>query len=568
MRSADVRLLVLLAAAAVLASPVGPAASRKRVGRITQNNEAGLRINGYPVQARQTPDLYSTDRLSTSSGTTIWFTLHLSGGKGAECQIQPGPATLQVAPEASVLLADTAGDASCSTSSKGGRKVFRLGKNVTMRTADPVFRANVTRRGVTVKLQRGVAVVTGKRGKSVVVAFNRRKAPQLARSVFVPASGTPQQPKLTQLTGPEQATLTQLGSKLPPVTDFKPPPTTLRQHPPSLTADRTAFFSFGGGTVQACSLGPGPFLACTSPQIYRNLPPGFHTFSVRSTDAAGNTGETKSYSWTIERSPSAPIVFESNRNNATEYQIYRIDPDGSGEKQLTMPPHQSFDPAWSPDGEKIVFESNRDTFGRSQLFVMDADGSDQHRLVTSGARDRFPKWSPDGSKIVFERGTGNQVDIVVVDADGSNPRQLTHDSGVNGDPVWSPDGSQIAFDSTRSGNAEIYVMNADGTNQHPLTNSPATDLNPAWSPDGKEIAFESDRDGTPRIYLMSAGGSEPERLTTVDQFEFHPAWSPDGSRLVFAGGQAHDTDLQIVNRDGSGLRVLTSSPNQNLVPNW
>jgi Tol biopolymer transport system component len=559
-----------LAGAIVLLSVPGPQASGKKVGRITRIKHGTVFVGSDSYEDGDTPDLDATDVIKTSGRAMMQFTLSV-GGEGATCDLNRAPVTLAVVPKASVLFQLMSGRASCSTTPKGRRKVFKFGKDVTVTTQDPVFAASVLPGGTTLKLQRGVAVVTGRGGpkKAVVVALNKQGS-RVARTVFVPRSGNPRQPTISQLSAPERSALSQLASKLPPVTDFKPPPTTLRQRPQDPTTEHNAFFSFGGGELSACSLDRGPFLACTSPhtQVYPSLPAGRHTFSVRSIDAAGNTGPTVSFSWTIQRSPSGPIVFESNRRDPTEYEIYTVAPDATGLKQLTSPPGQSFDPAWSPDGTQIVFESNRSTFGRSQLFVMSADGTNQHRLVTSDGRDRFPKWSPDGTEIVFERGIGKQTDIWVVDSDGGNPRQLTHDAGLNADPVWSPDGSQIAFDSTRDGNAEIYVMNADGSDQHAIAHDPAADINPAWSPDGKEIAFESNRDGKARAYVMGADGSNPERLTSVDEFEFHPAWSPDGSRLVFATGQGTDTQLEIFGRDGSLLQVLTHSPNQNLVPSW
>ena len=47
--------------------------------------------------------------------------------------------------------------------------------------------------------------------------------------------------------------------------------------------------------------------------------------------------------------------------------------DGSGQLRLTDNRATDYDPAWSPDGEKITFISNRD--GNDEIYTMDADGS-------------------------------------------------------------------------------------------------------------------------------------------------------------------------------------------------
>ena len=78
----------------------------------------------------------------------------------------------------------------------------------------------------------------------------------------------------------------------------------------------------------------------------------------------------------------------------------------------------SFDPAWSPDGQKIAFTSNRDGGGNDwDIYVMNADGSDIARL-TDGAGNEYPAWSPDGQKIAFSSDRGGDSDIYVMNADG------------------------------------------------------------------------------------------------------------------------------------------------------
>ena len=60
--------------------------------------------------------------------------------------------------------------------------------------------------------------------------------------------------------------------------------------------------------------------------------------------------------------------------------------------------------------------------------------------------------------------------------------------------------------------------------------------NPAWSPDGSRIAFSSNRDGDSEIYVMNADGSGVTPLTDNSDQDYSPAWSPDGSRIAFVAG--------------------------------
>jgi TolB protein len=90
-------------------------------------------------------------------------------------------------------------------------------------------------------------------------------------------------------------------------------------------------------------------------------------------------------------------------------------------------------PVWSPDGRRIAFESNW------QLWVMNADGSGQLRLTRTRTRNLAPSWSPDGRKIAFESKRDGQAEIYVMNPDGSGQRNLTRTRGWQERwSAWSP----------------------------------------------------------------------------------------------------------------------------------
>ena len=100
------------------------------------------------------------------------------------------------------------------------------------------------------------------------------------------------------------------------------------------------------------------------------------------------------------------------------------------------------------------------------------------------------------------------------------------------------------------------------------TPSPREVQTPAWSPDGRRLAFVSKRDGNSEIYVMNADGSAQENLTRQPASDSHPSWSRDGRRLVFVSRRDGNSEIYVMNADGSGLRNLTRTPSDDLDPTW
>ncbi len=285
------------------------------------------------------------------------------------------------------------------------------------------------------------------------------------------------------------------------------------------------------------------------------------------------------------------IVFQSDRDSARpgprgperftggNWELYVMNADGSSPTRLTFDPHDDVDPTTDASGSRIAFARGPVAFdpvsGRStdeaDIYVMDADGSNVRRLTRDPAQDSSPSFSPDGSKIAFASSGGQDSDIYVMNADGSGRVSLTAGSGYDEHPAWSPDGSKIAF----SRDSDIYVMNADGSAPARLTTAGdrVEDYAPAWSPDGSRIVFHRKRDAsTPfgwlvddsEVFVINADGSGERQLTDTPprhrgwDLDSDPSWSPDGTRIAFTPPSGFGQDIYVMNADGSDPRALTS----------
>ena len=105
-------------------------------------------------------------------------------------------------------------------------------------------------------------------------------------------------------------------------------------------------------------------------------------------------------------------------------------------------------------------------------------------------------------------------------------------------------------------------MNSNGTNVVRLgtaINSQA----PAFSPNGQTIAFASDRDGNSEIYLMNVDGSGQTRITNAAGDDTDPTWSPDGTRLAYRSSRGNG--IYSMKADGTDVRLVVSGGTQ---PSW
>jgi Tol biopolymer transport system component len=88
------------------------------------------------------------------------------------------------------------------------------------------------------------------------------------------------------------------------------------------------------------------------------------------------------------------------------------------------------------------------------------------------------------------------------------------------------------------------------------------------APPGK-IAFDSDRDGDTEIYVMNADGSGVTQLTNNLATDCQPAWSPDGKRIAFLSTRdGVDSEIYVMNADGTGVTQLTNNLALDANPDW
>jgi len=259
---------------------------------------------------------------------------------------------------------------------------------------------------------------------------------------------------------------------------------------------------------------------------------------------------------------SGKISFRSQRDG--NWEIYVMNPDGSGQTRITKNNWPDDQPRFSPDAKKIVLRSEQD--GNQDIYIINADGSDEKRLTTDPSKDSEPAFSPDGKKIVFASKREGDWRIYIMNTDGSQQRALSQINGSG--PRYSPDGKRIVFSSMKDGNPEIYIMDADGKGVTRLTNNSTIDSGPSFSADGKKIVFTAMTGGNAEVCEIPVGGGDARNISRNPANDGAPCYSPDGKEIVFVSDRGGNLAIYVMKSDGSEAKCLTLGQSTHTMPHW
>jgi Tol biopolymer transport system component len=224
------------------------------------------------------------------------------------------------------------------------------------------------------------------------------------------------------------------------------------------------------------------------------------------------------------------IVYHSLESGNEDLWVMNV--DGSGSRQLTADPGVDEAPFVSADGRHVVFSSNRS--GTFNIWRVDLNGGLATRLTT-GHVDQNPVVTPDGRWVVYESSSSGTPNLWKVAIDGGEPSRLTWLTSTN--PTISPDGTLVAFryrdDPSTEGKLGVLRL-SDGVLAHVLPPVPQVlSGRLQWTSDG--ITYIDVAQGASNIWAQPLNGAPPRQLTRftsgrIAQFD----WFAKGSKLAYA----------------------------------
>ncbi len=285
------------------------------------------------------------------------------------------------------------------------------------------------------------------------------------------------------------------------------------------------------------------------------------------------------------------VTYYSIEANKGNRELYTINLDGSENKKITESAKSEYNAIWRPDGKKIGFLTTES--GSMQMWEMNPDGSGRKQISDIPGGITGFKYAPDLSKILYTKevilenkfgelyeglpkASGRLMDDLMyrhwdewVDsyshvfyADFNGQSLSNHTDIMENEPYqsplkpfggieqvnWSPDGKTIAYtckklfgkEATLSTNSDIYLYDLETAETTNMTEGMmGFDVAPTYSPDGNFIAWESmEREGYEsdqnRLFIINTNTGEKTYATQgFDQNAGSLSWSDDSKAVYF-----------------------------------
>jgi formylglycine-generating enzyme required for sulfatase activity len=277
------------------------------------------------------------------------------------------------------------------------------------------------------------------------------------------------------------------------------------------------------------------------------------------------------------------IFFHSYRPDPSyvwgKYDLYRINPDGTGETRLIDDAYSRGFPAVSPDGNQLAYVKWQADFKKFWICVANIDAANEQDIFETSNNIVSLSWFPDGTKLLMTQrnnkpnnGDTRDGDIFTLNIDGTDLVNLTNEwDHQKHYASLSPDGTQICYNRNGTGwfafPQDLLIMNSDGSSPKSVTSHGSGGENQVWrcvfSPDGKTILYSK-----AGLWKLDLGTMEYQALSNLESNAYDPHYKSDGSKIVFTRKVGDYYQIATANSDGTDIQIITQSDFTKGHPFW
>jgi Tol biopolymer transport system component len=311
----------------------------------------------------------------------------------------------------------------------------------------------------------------------------------------------------------------------------------------------------------------------------------------------------------LERNPSfSPngnqIAFSWNGPDQKNWDIYVKAIGEDVPRRLTTNPAEDFNPIWSPDGQQIAFLRRTSHTSMPLIVIVPAAGGPERevtRLTAFFMNITHPiAWWPDGKSLVYRKPlrprTTGSLYRRFVDTGEEKPLAYEDDPGTDSQPTAVDENRLAVIRNLNSARSAVCLAVRGGKTECLPPGELIDGL--VLQPDGKSLLYAAesaiwrvavrgnhlgranrvldgsfpdltgDRQGKRlaftraytdlNIWKITLGSRKVEKLISSSAEEADADYSPDGERIAFTSNRSGHSELYTCQKDGSGVRQLTS----------
>ena len=262
-------------------------------------------------------------------------------------------------------------------------------------------------------------------------------------------------------------------------------------------------------------------------------------------------------------------VYPAGQNLGSLYQVPVL---GGGARKIIEDIDSA--PSFSPDGKRFAFLRGAPDIATTHIMVADATGANPKILASRKTPQDFGTnleavaWSPDGKTIAapgLNRDTLKGSVVLIDAATGAESTLGSHEWRMVSYLAWLPNGRALVVNAVDSGgeaSSQIWTVTYPAGEVTRITNDLSTYSGVSLAADGS--SFVSVRNELrSRVWAVPDGAMDRAHEITAgagtDDGVAGLTWTPD-RRVVYASSTTGNTDIWIMNPDGSNRVQLTNSP--------